>query len=72
VTTFRGRHDLRLLLRRLDAVGVDVPAVAMEARRLSPWAVEFRYGEVIDDDLDRRSAAQIVSDIIHGAEGFVG
>ncbi len=71
---FPWTHDVQLLLRRLELAGVDVPAAVREARRLTPWAVEFRYGEVIDDRLDRRATAQLVYVVIawaaaHHADG---
>jgi HEPN domain-containing protein len=39
---FPWTHDLQLLLRRLEAAGVYVPDSVRTARRLSPWAVEYR------------------------------
>lgn len=69
---FPWTHDLRLLLRRLEAVGVDVPDVVLEARRLTPWSVEYRYGEVIDERLDRRAASQRVGDVLGWAAAEAG
>jgi hypothetical protein len=37
---------------------------AIEARRLSPWAGELRYGEVIDEALDRPTVVALVDDVI--------
>jgi HEPN domain-containing protein len=68
---FPWTHDLQLPLRRVEAAGVDVPALAQEARQLSPWAVEFRYGEVIDDQLDRQGTARMVTEIIDWSENEV-
>jgi HEPN domain-containing protein len=68
---FPWTHDLPLLLRRLGTVGIEVPEVAVEGRRLSPWAVEFRYGEPIDESLDRDATARLVNDIIEWAAAEV-
>jgi HEPN domain-containing protein len=61
---FPWTHDRQLLLRRLDLAGVDVPPEVHAARRLTPWAVEFRYGEVIEDELDRESTKELVAAVI--------
>lgn len=68
---FPWTHDLRLLLRRLDVAGVDVPPRISEARRLSPWAVEFRYGDVIDESLDRDGTLALVHEVIDWAAALV-
>jgi hypothetical protein len=39
---------------------------------LGPWAVEFRYGETIDDPLDREQATALVTDAIAWAEEQIG
>jgi HEPN domain-containing protein len=46
-------HDLRHLMELLDDAASPRPAELSDARRLTPWAAEFRYGETIDDELDR-------------------
>lgn len=53
---FPWTHDLRHLIERLDACGRSLPSSLHGVRELAPWAVEFRYGETIDDPLDRRKA----------------
>lgn len=68
---FPWTHDLRLLLRRFEAAGVEVPAAAFEARRLTPWAIEFRYGDVIDERLDRKATAALVAEIVSWAAAAV-
>lgn len=65
-------HDLQLLLRRLEDADVEVPASVSEARRLAPWAVEFRYGETIDAALDRGATASLVGDVLSWAAREVG
>lgn len=61
---FPRTHDLLLLLQRLETLGVHVPTVVREGRRLTPWAIEYRYGETIDDVLDRDATIQLVSDVL--------
>ncbi len=47
-------HDLRHLMDRLQAAGKPLPASLREVRVLIPWAIEFRYGETIEDLLERK------------------
>jgi hypothetical protein len=42
-----------------------------DVRTLAPWAVEFRYGETIDDQLDRDQALMLARDIIAWAEAHL-
>ena len=65
--SFPWTHDLRHLLECLDAGAIAIPKRAWEARRLSPWAVEFRYGETIDDPLDRAEALRLVREVLSWA-----
>lgn len=69
---FPWTHDLQLLLRRLDTAGVEVPSIVHDARRLTPWAVEFRYGETIDDVLDREATVSLIGDVLAWAADQVG
>lgn len=68
---FPWTHDLQLLLRRLRAAGVDVPDSVSAARQLSPWAVEFRYGETIDSVLDRPGTVALVAEVLDWARAAV-
>ena len=68
---FPWTHDLRHLMERLDAVGTPLPRSLYDIRELGPWAVEFRYGETIDDPLDRDRASTIVIEVIAWAESRV-
>lgn len=58
-------------MERLDAVGTSLPSSLYDIRELGPWAVEFRYGETIDDPLDRERAAILVVEVIAWAETHV-
>lgn len=40
-------------------------------RRLTPWAAEFRYGETIDDELDRPATVGVVEAVVRWAEAEV-
>jgi HEPN domain-containing protein len=68
---FPWTHDLRHLMERLDAVHKPLPASLYDIRELGPWAVEFRYGETIDDPLDRERATSLVAEVIAWAEAHV-
>lgn len=68
---FPWTHDLRHLMDRLDGVGTPLPASLYDIRELGPWAVEFRYGETIDDPLDRERAATLVIEVIAWAEAHI-
>lgn len=65
---FPWTHDLRYLMDRLDAIGAALPAFLRDVRFLAPWAVEFRYGETIEDRLDREQAAALAREIIAWAD----
>lgn len=64
---FPWTHDLQLLIRELDAAELEVPHDVREARRLAPWAVEYRYGEVIDETLDREATLVLVDAVLKWA-----
>lgn len=69
---FPWTHDLRYLIERLGDLGSPLPASLHEIRALGPWAVEFRYGETIDDPLDRAQATELVTETIAWAEIQIG
>lgn len=64
-------HDLRHLMELLDAAGSPLPDELHDARRLTPWAAEFRYGETIDDELDRSAAVGIADAVLRWAESMI-
>ncbi len=68
---FPWTHDLRFLLERLDQVTIAYPDWVADARRFTPWAVEFRYGETVDDALDRAATAALVANLIRWARSLV-
>jgi HEPN domain-containing protein len=61
---FPWTHDLQLLLRRLDMMSVDLSAEVRAARTLAPWAVEYRYGETVDAELDRAATVSLVAQVL--------
>lgn len=61
---FPWTHDLRHLMDRLQAMGTPLPSSLREVRVLIPWAVEFRYGETIEDLLEREQASVLADEII--------
>ena len=69
---FPWTHDLRHLMDRLDDIATPLPDSLCEVRTLAPWAVEFRYGETIDDQLDREQALTLARDITAWADASVG
>jgi HEPN domain-containing protein len=64
-------HDLGELVARLADVGLSPPDSASEARALVPWAVEFRYEDVLDEQLDRAAARKAVSDLRGWVDGLL-
>jgi len=65
---FPWTHDLRHLMERLAAIAAPLPDALREVRVLGPWAVEFRYGETIEDQLDRGQALALARGIVAWAE----
>lgn len=57
-------HDLRFLLEQLEAAGIAVPDAVRDGQSMAPWAVEFRYGEVLDDELERDIARRLATDVV--------
>lgn len=53
-------HDLGKLLSLLTDAGLAPPVSADEARVMVPWAVEFRYDDVLDERLDRTASRAAV------------
>jgi HEPN domain-containing protein len=68
---FPWTHDLRHLMDRLEGVATPLPESLCDVRALAPWAVEFRYGETIDDQLDREQALTLARDIVAWAQAEV-
>lgn len=68
---FPWTHDLQHLIERLSNLDVSLPSPLLEIRALAPWAVEFRYGETIEDPLDRKQATQLVTEAIAWAEAHI-
>ncbi len=54
-------HDLGELIALLGDAGLPQPSSADEARTLVPWAVEFRYDDILDEQLDRAAAREAVA-----------
>jgi HEPN domain-containing protein len=64
-------HDLGELMARLTDVGLSPRASASEARALVPWAVEFRYEDILDERLDRAAARKAVTDLRAWVDGLL-
>jgi hypothetical protein len=56
-------HDLRFLLDLAASGGLAVPDAVRASRWLTPWSVEFRYGDELSDPLDRNAAARTVHEV---------
>jgi HEPN domain-containing protein len=65
-------HDIRHLMELLEASGSPLPDALAHARRLTPWAAEFRYGETIGDALDRPAALTTAEEVRQWAETQIG
>jgi HEPN domain-containing protein len=64
-------HDLGELMARLADADLSPPASASEARALVPWAVEFRYEDILDERLDRATARRAVADLREWVDGLL-
>ncbi len=64
-------HDLGELMARLADIGLSPPTSASEARALVPWAVEFRYDDILDERLDRAAACKAVIDVRGWVDGLL-
>jgi HEPN domain-containing protein len=49
-------HDLGELLTLLGDAGLSPPVSVSDSRALAPWAVDFRYDDVLEERLDRDAA----------------
>jgi HEPN domain-containing protein len=56
-------HDLGELLTLLGDAGLSPPVSVSDARALVPWAVDFRYDDVLEERLDRRAACETVEKV---------
>jgi HEPN domain-containing protein len=61
-------HDLARLFALLDDSG-GAPPDRDDALALTPWAAEFRYGDVVASALDRVRAAEVAAAILEWADG---
>jgi HEPN domain-containing protein len=64
-------HDLGELIALLEDADLSPPASASEARALVPWAVEFRYDDILDERLDRVAARATVTKIRAWVDGLL-
>jgi HEPN domain-containing protein len=53
-------HDLRFLLDLAGSEGLEIPEAVAASRWLTPWSVEFRYGDDIEGPFDRAAAIATV------------
>jgi HEPN domain-containing protein len=65
-------HDLGELIARLKDASLAPPVSADEARAFVPWAVEFRYDNILDERLDRSAACHAVEQVRSWVDGLVG
>ncbi len=58
-------------MARLADADLSPPASASEVRALVPWAVEFRYEDILDERLDRAAARRAVADMREWVDGLL-
>jgi HEPN domain-containing protein len=68
---FPWTHDLRYLMDRLETIETPLPAALREVHTLGPWAVEFRYGQTINDLLEREQALALANEVIEWAQAEI-
>lgn len=65
-------HDLAVLFRQVVKQGFFAPATLEDIATLTPFAVQFRYGLLTDDeDFDRKTAHQLGSRFVQWAEHII-
>ena len=64
-------HDLGELLTLLGDAGLSPPVSVSDARALVPWAVEFRYADVLDERLDRTASCEAVEKMRSWVDGLL-
>lgn len=52
----RRTHDLRFLVEQAADLGIELPEQVNSSAWLTPWAVELRYDEYLEESLDRDRA----------------
>lgn len=55
----RRTHDLRFLLDEVADAGVELTEDVASSAWLTPWAVELRYDEFLEETLDRDGAVAV-------------
>jgi len=64
-------HDLRFLVQQARGLTIVLPEEVAGAHWLTPWAVELRYGEYLEEPLDRVLAVQAATAAVTIAERLV-
>lgn len=64
-------HDLGELLTLLGDAGLSPPVSVSDVRALVPWAVDFRYDDVLEDRLDRDSSREAVEKMRTWVDGLL-
>jgi HEPN domain-containing protein len=64
-------HDLRFLVQQARGLTIVLPEEVARAHWLTPWAVELRYGEYLEEPLDRVLAVQAATAAVAIAERLV-
>jgi HEPN domain-containing protein len=67
----RRTHDLRFLIEQAEDQGVSIPDDVQAAAWLTPWAVELRYDELLEEQLDRHRAARTATAAVDMADRLV-
>jgi HEPN domain-containing protein len=68
---YRRTHDLEELAGQLEDLGVSPPFSANEWRRLSPYAVEYRYDDEAPELLTPLQARSIVHHVLTWCESQI-
>lgn len=65
-------HDLGELLTLLEDAGLSPPISVSDARALIPWAVDFRYDDVLEERLDRGASREAVEKMRAWVDDLLG
>lgn len=69
---FEFTHDLALLLEEVEKLGHKSPATSDDVEELTPFAVQFRYSILGEDEpFDRQAAAQLAEKFVEWARDVI-
>ena len=69
--TYPFTHDLERLMELVEGSEQPLPPDRDSIVDLTPWAVEFRYGEAPGDELDRLATLMLLEELLGWAHNLL-